>query len=420
MNSSLDYEEGLPYLPTDGSTSEPADDRSTLSDYIFEQQSEIIRLSKLAYNNTSKMYELLFALEKFTLHLSNTPDKIEENVQDLEKKVWVFKEFALLTTAIHDTDFQLKMGIFYTHIFKIKELFDLFLHKMPDVDLLVDIINNYVSLINFLDSTMISNKLCLVLEKFVFEYQSSLDSIKEEVEEFLAKRRIILHYDNYLLDSEEREVLEIQFNMAINEISKTGDIKCCFEFLEKQKLKCYEEQLFLFSKLFPYFLKKAFEVCYTVHPEKISDLFDDGFSVMNKMLFQSEYQISVQKNGMYETVCYHLVKEKQILQNFVEIYNSMALLINEALIRPSMTEIQEKALEVLKRFWYYFPTRRERLYKPVMILITNLCLFGSDKGKKDATVFLYHIIQRDRVQPMIDILNGNQDGKNKYQELLKP
>jgi len=98
----------------------------------------------------------------------------------------------------------------------------------------------------------------------------------------------------------------------------------------------------------------------------------------------------------------------------------MALLINEALIRPSMTDIQEKALEILQRFWYYFPSEREKLYKPVMILITNLCLFGSDKGKKEATVFLYHIIQRDRCQPMIDLLKTAEEGKNQYQELLKP
>lgn len=55
-----------------------------------------------------------------------------------------------------------------------------------------------------------------------------------------------------------------------------------------------------------------------------------------------------------------------------------------------------------------------------MILLTNLCLFGTEKGKKDAAIFLYHLVNRDKVTQIIELLNRNDDNENKYFELLKP
>lgn len=203
----------------------------------------------------------------------------------------------------------------------------------------------------------------------------------------------------------------------MNQIQKTGSISGCFERLNKEK--CYEEEFFYFAKMFPYFFKKAFQVCYE-NQAKLPNLFDEAFYLLNRILFQTEYLISLQKNGIYETLSFYLIKEKLLIQNFPEIYNPVSFVINEVLIRPCLSEAQEKSLEILKRFYYIFPQQREKLYKPIMILLTNLCLFGSEKGKKEAAVFLYHLVHRDKIQPIIDLLNRNDEDENKYFELLKP
>lgn len=54
-----------------------------------------------------------------------------------------------------------------------------------------------------------------------------------------------------------------------------------------------------------------------------------------------------------------------------------------------------------------------------MILLTNLSLFGSEKGKKDAAIFLYHLVQRDKTQAIIDLMNSEMTDENNYSELLK-
>lgn len=205
---------------------------------------------------------------------------------------------------------------------------------------MVDVINNYVTMINSMDSTMLSNKLCLCLEQFLIIYSDYLKEMKDEVEGFLAKRRVVLHYDDHIMDPEERASLEIQFNSVLNQIEKSGSIASAYQLIEREK--CYEEQFFFFSKLFPYFFKKAFEVCYET-PSRLPNLFEESFRLLNKILFQTEYLISTQKNGIHETLSFYLIKEKVIIQNFPETYNPIALVINEVLIRPCLSECQEKA-----------------------------------------------------------------------------
>lgn len=52
----------------------------------------------------------------------------------------------------------------------------------------------------------------------------------------------------------------------------------------------------------------------------MTQIFHEGFDVIEKMLFQQEYNISFEKGGIYETKPLFATREIAILKDFNEVY----------------------------------------------------------------------------------------------------
>jgi hypothetical protein len=84
------------------------------------------------------------------------------------------------------------------------------------------------------------------------------------------------------MTEDDKTVLEVYFNQNLRKISEENSIKHCQASLEN--LTSFEEQLYLFSKLYPYYFKKAFSLFYK-DDRVINQIFLEGFDVIEKMLF---------------------------------------------------------------------------------------------------------------------------------------
>lgn len=111
--------------------------------------------------------------------------------------------------------------------------------------------------------------------------------------------------------------METKFNKNLREIEYSKSIRHCEDCLTN--LSTYEEQFHFFGKLYPYFFKKAFQD-FTKHPQIIGGIIEEGFEIILRILFQQEYHITFEKNGVHETKVLHLVKESFIMKDFLEVY----------------------------------------------------------------------------------------------------
>lgn len=134
-------------------------------------------------------------------------------------------------------------------------------------------------------------------------------------------------------------------------------------------------------------------------------MFREAISVCNKMLFQTSYRFSFEKNGVHETKTFSVNREESVMLDFPEIYYPVSILLNELLIRPDFTEFHQAALTLIRRIYFNFDKIRESLSKPIMILMTNIRMFGNEECKKHAAIFLYqllHQVNDSKIKELLD------------------
>ena len=185
-------------------------------------------------------------------------------------------------------------------------------------------------------------------------------------------------------------ITEVNFNRSLRDINISKSIKGC----EPTGCTTLEQQYNLFSKVYPYYIKKGVEVC-AHNLKELDEIFRNALEVSQTMLFQTEFTFSIEKNDTYETKNFSLFKEKKTLVDFPELYYPVSIIINELLVRPHLVEFHVSTLVLLRRLYYYFPHLRPRLVNPLMILFTNISLLGTDEAKKQAAVFLYQLINKE-------------------------
>ena len=92
-----------------------------------------------------------------------------------------------------------------------------------------------------------------------------------------------------------------------------------------------------------------------------------------------------------------------------KLYYNMARLLNEILLIPFEFKLQQKALNLLRRFYNLFPNLREHIIKPLNVLLSNISLFAENSiDSKDAAIFLYQLLQSSDNKELSEILNNNE------------
>jgi len=193
----------------------------------------------------------------------------------------------------------------------------------------------------------------------------------------------------------------VHFNKTLRDIAFNKNIKDC------APIGCstLEQQYNLFSKLYPYYIKKGVELCNS-NQQELEAVFADALEVAQSMLFQSDYTFSFEKAGVYETKNFTLLKEKSILLDFPEIYYPISIIINELLVRPNLAQFHTPTLVLIRRLYYYFPDIRSKLSHALVTLFTNIAIFGTDDSKKQAAIFLYQLIHKDRNEEVSRLVSG--------------
>lgn len=181
----------------------------------------------------------------------------------------------------------------------------------------------------------------------------------------------------------------MQFNRILRDIELNKHIREC----APENCANLEQQYNLFSKLYPYYLKRGLTEFFRDQPRLI-EMFREAISVCSKMLFQTTYRFSFEKGGVHETKTFSVNKEREVMLDFPEVYYPISILINELLIRPDLSEFHEPALTLIRRLYFNFEKIRDSLAKPIMILLTNIRMFGSEESKKQAAIFLYQLLHQ--------------------------
>lgn len=195
-------------------------------------------------------------------------------------------------------------------------------------------------------------------------------------------------------------ITEVNFNKLLREIERTHSIaECC-----PNDCSSLEQQYNLFSKLYPYYLKKGLAE-FGSDDKLVQQFFRDAVSVSTRMLFQTTYRVSFEKGGVHETKSFSLQKEKAVMLNFPEIYYPISILINELLIRPFLTEFHEPTLVLLRRLYFNFPNIRKSLHRPILTLLANIRIFGSEDCKKHCAIFLYQLNHPEKNEDLSDLLS---------------
>lgn len=193
--------------------------------------------------------------------------------------------------------------------------------------------------------------------------------------------------------------MQAQFNRNLREIgSKKSIIECA-----PTDCSSLEQQYNLFSKLYPYYIKKGISETNT-DPEKLNEVFKEALRVSELMVPQTSLQLSFSSSGIYETKTMHLLKEKDIITEFPEIYFPVSIVINELLIRPHLSQFHQGVFTLMRRLYHYFPSLRPHMGRPLMIMFTNIALFGSEEMKKLAAIFLYQLVHQIKDERVIQLL----------------
>jgi hypothetical protein len=186
-------------------------------------------------------------------------------------------------------------------------------------------------------------------------------------------------------------VLEVQFNRILRDIPMHKGIEEC----APTACISLEQQYNLFSKLYPYYLKRGVNE-FVGDQAVLEKILAEACKVSNRMLFQRKYRVRFEKGGVWETKEFTVCKESVISSDFPEIYYPISVLLNELLVRPHLSQFHPMALTLIRRLYVYYPHMRNNLTRPLMLLFTNIVHFGSEECKKQAAIFLYQLIHQEK------------------------
>ena len=97
--------------------------------------------------------------------------------------------------------------------------------------------------------------------------------------------------------------------------------------------------------------------------------------LLERYLFQCEYCVCVDNEVLQETKVYNLIFEEEVIKENYHIYTVFATVMNEILLMPKEVYLQQRALHIVRRFYFMFPSMRANLNKPISVLLSNISLF---------------------------------------------
>ncbi len=98
--------------------------------------------------------------------------------------------------------------------------------------------------------------------------------------------------------------------------------------------------------------------------------------MLERIVFQTEYFITIDQNFIQETKLYVLNHERKILQEQTEVYLIFAHIINECLLMPYETNLQNRVLILIRRYYYHFPAMRKYIARPLNLVLSNIAVFA--------------------------------------------
>jgi len=116
------------------------------------------------------------------------------------------------------------------------------------------------------------------------------------------------------------------------------------------------------------------------------------FQVVEKFIFQLEYSVSYERNKVYETKCFALKDEKNLLVENVELMKNMAIILNSVLLRPFEINLQLKAFHVIRRLYYLYPQYSEAIISPLNLVLSNISIY-SVRG------IIYYLVTKPSLVP---------------------
>ena len=100
-------------------------------------------------------------------------------------------------------------------------------------------------------------------------------------------------------------------------------------------------------------------------------------------------------HNIHETKAYILKNEKQLMLNNPFLYHGCAKLLNEILVLPNELSLQQRAFQLIKRLYQYFPSLRIHLKGPILLVLKNISLFAQTTSElKEPTIFVYQLIHK--------------------------
>ena len=99
-------------------------------------------------------------------------------------------------------------------------------------------------------------------------------------------------------------------------------------------------------------------------------------NVLEKFIFQKEFNVSYYRNGAQETKIYAINDEAEVLRSAHRIFKSVAIILNPVLLRPFDLTMQTRAFNILRRTLLSFPQYIEYLRNPISLVLTNLAVYA--------------------------------------------
>lgn len=100
--------------------------------------------------------------------------------------------------------------------------------------------------------------------------------------------------------------------------------------------------------------------------------------IVEKFIFQNEYQISFEKNGIFETKSFIVKEEVEQISDNPHILINVALVLNPILLRPFEVNLQIRAFFILRRLYYLFPNKADFIIHPLVLVLSNISIYAVD------------------------------------------
>lgn len=98
--------------------------------------------------------------------------------------------------------------------------------------------------------------------------------------------------------------------------------------------------------------------------------------LVEKFIFQLEYSISFERNGIYETKLFIVKEEKNELIDNPALLKNVAIVLNPVLLRPFDINLQLRAFYIIRRLFYLYPEYSEYIVNPLNLVLSNIAVYG--------------------------------------------